>query len=175
MTGNRPPPHVPPCRISSPMPPPPTADTIARLVVDYPYQVAAIQDLCSAHLSNSGPWWMLSWRVRAKPLGVGQCSNGSSVVDECCAGLWGDFFRICPTWPINPTKKYPCQRRVSRAAYNDKHTKERWHLSAKPCTAVKLVELDTERVFFGQYRSVFLGNYRYRTREEISWYCSVWM
>jgi hypothetical protein len=31
---------------------------------------------------DSGPWWMIRWRGRAKPLGVGRCS-GSSCVFVC--------------------------------------------------------------------------------------------
>ena len=66
---------------------------------------------------DSGPWWMLLWRVRAKPLGVGRCSDGSSCCWVFCGNvgffvvywflrekLW-DFLRICPTWhPSIPHK-----------------------------------------------------------------------
>jgi hypothetical protein len=81
---------------------------------------------------------MLPWRVRAKPLGVGWCSDGSSCGWVFCGNvgffvvywflrekLW-DFLRICPTWhPSIPPKNTLAEGEYLRLHTTTIHTQKR--------------------------------------------------
>ncbi len=117
-TGKCPPPHVPPGRVSSATSHPPPTPSLRWLLCIFierqapktgvrpslNFSMCAIgvpQSIYSAaaspslgvrclHKSNREPrpWRMIRWRGRAKPLGVGRCSDSSCVCVFVCEGAW---------------------------------------------------------------------------------------